>query len=148
MELAHAYRDLVLAGPTAEALAAARAAVHEAEANLRYAEEALVRQTPTAPGATILQLVDRGSLTLTVFIPQDQLGLVALGHEAEIRVDSYPQLSFTGAVTRLTEQSQFTPSTVLTEEERVKLVYAVEITIADPGHQLLPGMPADASIFP
>ncbi len=42
---------------------------------------------------------------------------------------------------------KFTPKEVQTPDERVKLVYAVEIYLkSNPGHRLTPGMPADAII--
>ncbi|MBN2556253.1 MAG: HlyD family efflux transporter periplasmic adaptor subunit [Anaerolineales bacterium] len=165
-ELAQAQRDLLLAGPGESTLLAAEASVREAEANLRYIEELLNRQSIdapingrisllliqpgelAAPGAQLARIVIPESLTLTVYIPQDQLARVAIGREVDIQVDSYPDNHFSGVIASIADEAQFIPSTVLTEEERVKLVFEVEITVHDPDHLLHPGIPADAFISP
>ena len=54
-------------------------------------------------------------------------------------------MSPTGEPGQLPE-AEFTPKTVETHAERVTLVYRIRIDIANPTHELLPGMPADASI--
>ena len=165
-ELAQAQLDLLLAGPGEAALIAAEAGVREAEANLHYREELLNRQSIeapidgrvsillvqpgelAAPGAQLARIINPESLTLTVYIPQDQLTRVAIGKEVDIQVDSYPDDHFSGIITSIADEAQFIPSTVLTEEERVKLVFEVEITVDDPDHLLHPGIPADAFISP
>ena len=44
-------------------------------------------------------------------------------------------------------EAEFTPKNVQTNEERVKLVYAVKVRITgDPGYDLKPGMPADVRL--
>jgi HlyD family secretion protein len=47
-------------------------------------------------------------------------------------------------VTFISSDSEFTPKTIQTEEERIKLVYRVKITIDNTRQRLKPGMPADA----
>jgi len=47
----------------------------------------------------------------------------------------------------IASQAEFTPKTVQTTEERVKLVFPVEVALAEnPGGVLKPGMPADAVV--
>jgi HlyD family secretion protein len=55
---------------------------------------------------------------------------------------------FSGSITNIADEAQFTPATVLTEEERVKLVFAVQVLIDDPTGRIKPGMPVDAEINP
>ncbi|MEA4909580.1 MAG: hypothetical protein VB089_18305, partial [Anaerolineaceae bacterium] len=62
-----------------------------------------------------------------------------------IQVDSYPGVTFTGTVTHIADQAEFTPRNVQTVESRSATVYAVEISIPNPENQLKPGMPADAT---
>jgi HlyD family secretion protein len=50
-------------------------------------------------------------------------------------------------VTSIATEAEFTPKNVQTEEERVNLVFAVKISLANPDHRLKPGMPADAEII-
>jgi len=49
-------------------------------------------------------------------------------------------------VTSIANKAEFTPKTVETKEDRVKMVFAVKIAIENPGVLLKPGMPADAEI--
>jgi len=49
-------------------------------------------------------------------------------------------------VSFIASEAEFTPKSVQTEEERVKLVYRIKIDLKNPDRELLPGMPADAVI--
>jgi HlyD family secretion protein len=48
-------------------------------------------------------------------------------------------------VSHIADQAEFTPRNVSTKEERVNLVFAVEIRIANEDGALKPGMPADVT---
>jgi HlyD family secretion protein len=62
-------------------------------------------------------------------------------------VDSFPDRKFNGKVIAISNKAEFTPKTIQTKEERVKLVFAVKIAIENPDMSLKPGMPADAEII-
>ena len=49
-------------------------------------------------------------------------------------------------MTYISPEAEFTPRDIQTKDERVKLVYAVRIEIANPSGVFKPGMPADASL--
>ena len=95
---------------------------------------------PGAPTMIIGQLDD---LTITVFIPEDQYGLVSIGDTAEVSVDSFPDRTFSAIVISIANEAEFTPRNVQTEEERRTTVFAVELAVEDPDRMLKPGMPAD-----
>lgn len=95
---------------------------------------------PGAPTMIIGQLDD---LTITVFIPEDQYGLVSIGDTAEVSVDSFPDMTFSAIVISIANEAEFTPRNVQTEEERRTTVFAVELAVEDPDRMLKPGMPAD-----
>ncbi len=100
-----------------------------------------------APGSPLFSLVDLDRLYLKVYVPEPQIGRVALGQRAQVRVDSYPDRAFAATVTRIATAAEFTPKNVETKEERVKLVFAVELSLTEnPGGVLKPGMPADGRI--
>ena len=47
----------------------------------------------------------------------------------------------------IASEAEFTPKSVQTREERVKLVYAVKVRIRDDAeYELKPGMPADVTL--
>jgi HlyD family secretion protein len=100
-----------------------------------------------APGAALMNLGDLDHVTLTVFIPETQIGRVGVGQAAHVAVDAYPGETFEGTVTFIALEAEFTPKNVQTEEERVNLVFAVKISLDNPDHRLKPGMPADAQII-
>ena len=98
-----------------------------------------------APGATVLEIGTLDAVTLKVYIPENQYGRVKLGQTASIAVDTFPGRMFTGTVTSIANEAEFTPRNVQTVESRSTTVYAVEISLPNSGHELKPGMPADAT---
>ena len=101
-----------------------------------------------APGSPLFSLVDLDRLYLKVYVPEPLIGRVALGQRAEVRVDAYPDRSFPATVTKVATSAEFTPKNVETKEERVKLVFAVELSLTEnPGGVLKPGMPADGLVY-
>jgi multidrug resistance efflux pump len=99
-----------------------------------------------APGIALITLADLDQVTLTVYVPENRLGYIQIGQAVEVAVDSFPDRVFVGRVTRIANEAEFTPRNVQTEEERVNMVFAVEVSIPNPDHALKPGMPADAVI--
>ncbi|OQA22804.1 MAG: Multidrug resistance protein MdtN [Chloroflexi bacterium ADurb.Bin360] len=104
---------------------------------------AIHRGEVAAAGATLVTLADLSRLTLTVYVPQTQLGQVYLGQPATITVDSFPGRAFSGSVHHIADTAEFTPRNVATKEERVNLVFAVTLDVPNPDGALKPGMPAD-----
>lgn len=99
------------------------------------------------PGTPLFTLVDLDRLYVKIYVPEPSIGKVALGQEARVSVDAYPGRAFPARVSRVSQEAEFTPKNVETREERVKLVFAVEVALAEnPGGVLKPGMPADAAI--
>ncbi|HXJ78609.1 MAG TPA: efflux RND transporter periplasmic adaptor subunit [Candidatus Methylomirabilis sp.] len=95
-------------------------------------------------GDTLYTLVDLKQLYLKVYVPEPDIGRVALGQEARVYVDAYPGRPFGARVNRIYQEAEFTPKNVETKEERVKLVFPVELLLVEnPGALLKPGMPAD-----
>ena len=91
---------------------------------------------------TIAQL---DQVTLTVYIPEDVYGQISLGDQALVTVDSFAGKTFTGFVTQISDQAEFTPRNVQTVEGRTSTVYAVKLTLENPQLELKPGMPADVT---
>jgi len=96
-----------------------------------------------APGAALLTVADLSQVHLTVYLPETQIGQVRLGQEVRVRVDSFPDRIFKGQVTHIADRAEFTPRNVATRQERVNLVFAVEIRLPNDEGALKPGMPAD-----
>ncbi len=161
-EAAQAALDTLLAGPSDEEIAVAEAQVQQAEAALGLLEvqrDKLTLYAPrngmittrnvhtgetVRPGSTLMTLADLSEVTLKVFVPETQIGLVKLGQAVRVTVDSYPGQVFEGQVSYISPRAEFTPKNVQTKEERVNTVFAVKVAIPNPDMHLKPGMPADA----
>jgi HlyD family secretion protein len=98
------------------------------------------------PGTSIVTVADLTRPWMYVYVNEKKLGLVKLGQKAFISVDSFPDRKFNGSVIAISNKAEFTPKTIQTKEERVKLVFAVKIAVENPDMSLKPGMPADAEI--
>ena len=98
------------------------------------------------PGVAIFTLDDLDHVWLRAYLNEVDIGKVRLGEAADVTTDSYPGKTYQGRVSFISPQAEFTPKTVETNAERVTLVYRIRIDIANPSHELLPGMPADAHI--
>ncbi|MGC8765719.1 MAG: HlyD family secretion protein [Brevinematia bacterium] len=99
------------------------------------------------PGASIITIADLSKPWIKIYIPEKKLGLVKLGQKAIIKIDSFPDKKYEGRVVSISQKAEFTPKTVQTKEERVKMMFAVKIELPNPDLELKPGMPADAVIF-
>ena len=87
-----------------------------------------------------------GPLWLRAYIEALDQGPVKEGQRAWITTDSYPGKKYEGRVSFISKVAEFTPKTVQTQKERVKLVYRIKIDITNPDLELKIGMPADAVI--
>jgi HlyD family secretion protein len=152
-------------GPRAERIEAqraevarARASLEAAAANLRYTTArapfpgvVTVRHREpgetVAPGSPAVTIMNPDDRWVRIYVPETRIGRVSLGEGASITSDSYPDKSYRGEVVFIASEAEFTPKNVQTAEERVKLVYAVKVRVADDAAmELKPGMPADVAL--
>ena len=96
------------------------------------------------PGATVLTVSELDSVHVMIYVTEKDLGLIGLGREAVVTIDSAPGRTFKGRVTYISSEAEFTPKNVQTREDRVKLVFGIKIEVPNPEGLLKPGMPADA----
>jgi HlyD family secretion protein len=101
-----------------------------------------------APGTPVVTLADLDHVWLRAYLNETDMGRVRLGQSVSVHTDTYPAKPFTGRISFIASQAEFTPKSVETHAERVTLVYRVKIDLDNPSHWLLPGMPADARIEP
>ena len=157
--------SMVREGARKEVISAAQDRVKQAQASLRVSQERLGYTALTAPVSGVIlkknvelgEVVQPGTPIFTigeiddpwvkVYIKEDRLALVKLGQRATVSVDSYPGKKYEGHVSYISSQAEFTPKTVQTQEERVKLVFAVKVKVRNVNGELKPGMPADVKIF-
>lgn len=95
------------------------------------------------PGTTLAMISQVQSLTVTIYIPEDKIGQVKMGQTGQLTTDSTKDKAYSARVSFIASQAEFTPSSIETKDQRVKLVYQVKLDITDADAQLKPGMPAD-----
>jgi HlyD family secretion protein len=153
-------------GPRKETLDQARARLAEAnaameQARIRLADTRLISPmdgvvlTEAAevgeyvnPGSAVLVVGDLARPWVRAYITERDLGRIRLNEQATIRIDAWPDRTFPGTVTYIADQAEFTPKSVQTFEERVKLMFRITIDLDNPEGLLKPGMPADAILSP
>ncbi|MEW5909947.1 MAG: efflux RND transporter periplasmic adaptor subunit [Thermodesulfobacteriota bacterium] len=96
------------------------------------------------PGQEVFSISDLSKVELKIYVDETEIGKVKPGQKARIRIDTFPLKSYTGHVSFISPEGEFTPKIIQTQKERVKLVYLVKITIPNPDLELKTGMPADA----
>lgn len=157
---------LVQTGPRSERIEAARAQVAAAEAMVAQVDATLSNASIVAPfagvvtvryrepgetvaaGQPVVTLMNPADRWVRIYVREDRVGRVALGQPARITTDSHRDTEFSGRVVHIASEAEFTPRNVQTEEERVKLVYAVKVQVTgDDALALKPGVPADVVLL-
>ena len=78
---------------------------------------------------SVLNMVDLADVYMTFFLPTEQAGLLALGSEARLILDAAPDLVIPANISFVASVAQFTPKTVETRDERLKLMFRVKARI-------------------
>jgi HlyD family secretion protein len=99
-----------------------------------------------APNTPVATLLERDQIYVRIYVPETEIGRVRLGQKAEVRVDSFPNQVFDGAVEQINQQAEFLPRNVQTREERVHQVFGVKIRINNASGHVLAGMAADVKL--
>ena len=94
------------------------------------------------PGRVLVELADLSNMEITIYVASKELSKVKIADEVDIKVDGLDDM-LKGTVRWIASESEFTPKTILTEETRTTLVYAVKIAVENPDGVLKIGMPVD-----
>lgn len=136
----------------------ARAQLAEAEANrqdltIRAPFDGTVMTRAAEPGevvqagTAIITLLDLTKVYLRGFVPEGQIGKVAVGQPAHIFLDSNPKQALNAYVSRIDPEATFTPENTYFRDDRVKQVVGLKLQLKDGFGFAKPGMPADGEIL-
>lgn len=136
----------------------ARAQLAEAEANrqdltIRAPFDGTVMTRAAEPGevvqagTAIITLLDLSKVYLRGFVPEGQIGKVAVGQPAHIFLDSNPKQALNAYVSRVDPAATFTPENTYFRDDRVKQVVGLKLQLKDGFGFAKPGMPADGEIL-
>lgn len=155
---------LVREGPRPEAIQQARARVEQSRAAVALAETQVANTKVSsplsgvvlahhiepgefvAPGTPIVTVADTLHTWVRAYIDETDLGRIQHGEQVAVHCDTFPGKTYDGVIGFIASEAEFTPKTVQTEKERVKLVFRIKVDVANPNDELKPGMPADVVI--
>ena len=151
-------------GARADEIQAAEAAVNAARAQLAQADWRLDQLSQAAPkaglvvdtlyrpgewvsaGAPVVQLLPPANVKIRFFVPEPQLGAIAIGDEVRVRCDACAP-NLTAVISFISPDAEYTPPVIYSREMRAKLVYLVEAKPNEP-RALRPGQPVDVTLQP
>lgn len=87
-------------------------------------------------GKPLFKMADTENMFIRAYITSAQLANVRLGQKATVRSDygDGNGRPYNGTVVWISPKSEFTPKTILTDDERADLVYAVKISLKNDGY--------------
>ena len=89
-----------------------------------------------ATGKPLLKMADTAHMYLRAYVTSAQLQHIRIGQKAKVYAD-YGQgqkREYAGTVTWISSRSEFTPKTILTDDERADLVYALKVAVKNDGY--------------
>lgn len=89
-----------------------------------------------APGKPLFKMADTEQMFLRAYVTSLQLQHIKVGQTAKVFADfgDGQKKEYEGTVTWISSRSEFTPKTILTDDERADLVYAVKVAIKNDGY--------------
>src|SRR5256885_269607 len=93
--------------------------------------------------AAIVKLLEADQFFLVVYVPQDQIGRVQVGQQAQVFVDSFPNQPFHAKVEQIRQEAEFLPRNVQTKEEREHQVIGVKLRVDNSENKLRAGISAE-----
>lgn len=87
-------------------------------------------------GKPLFKVADVDKLFLRAYITSQQLQKVRLGQRVTVYTDygGKQRKSYPGTVVWIASKSEFTPKTILTDDERADLVYAIKVAVKNDGN--------------
>ena len=89
-----------------------------------------------ATGKPLFKMADTAEMFLRAYVTSAQLKDIKVGQKATVYADygNGEKREYQGKVTWISSRSEFTPKTILTDDERADLVYAVKVAIKGDGY--------------
>ena len=87
-------------------------------------------------GKPLFKMADTENMFIRAYVTSEQLENIKTGQKATVFADygNGEKKEYEGRVTWISSRSEFTPKTILTDDERADLVYAVKVAIKGDGY--------------
>ena len=80
-------------------------------------------------GTRVLTILDLSDVYMTMYLPGAYAGQLAIGDEARMILDPFPQYVIPATISFVATDAQFTPKSVETAEEREKLIFRIKLQV-------------------
>jgi len=89
-----------------------------------------------AAGKPLFKIADTENMFMRAYVTSAQLKDIKLGQKVKVFADygDGQKKTYDGTISWISSRSEFTPKTILTDDERADLVYAVKIAIKNDGY--------------
>ena len=89
-----------------------------------------------APGKPLFKMADTEQMFIRAYVTSAQLKDIKVGQKAKVFADfgDGQKKEYEGTVSWISSRSEFTPKTILTDDERADLVYALKVAIKNDGY--------------
>jgi HlyD family secretion protein len=98
------------------------------------------------PGMNVITIQDIKHPYAYIYVPYSVRSKLNLGAQVAGILAGDERYPFTGKVTYLRPNAEYTPKNVQTEAERERLVFGIKIAFENPDLRLTPGMPIDVDL--
>ena len=98
------------------------------------------------PGTKLFTLADIKDIYAYIYIPQPRIADLRLQETITGHLPEMKDRTFEGTITWISEEAEFTPKNVQTQEERSRLVYGIKISLKNNDEILKPGMTIEISL--
>ncbi|MEO8588783.1 MAG: HlyD family efflux transporter periplasmic adaptor subunit, partial [Flavobacteriales bacterium] len=101
-----------------------------------------------SPGRALYRIAAIDTLELRAYISGARLGSIKINGSVEVGIDGGDgnMVRMPGRVSWISSEAEFTPKTIQTREERVDMVYAFKVRVANPNGTLKSGMPGEVHL--
>ena len=89
-----------------------------------------------AVGKPLFKIADTEQMFIRAYVTSAQLQNIKVGQKAKVFADygNANKKEYDGTVSWISSKSEFTPKTILTDDERADLVYAVKVAVKNDGY--------------
>ncbi len=98
-------------------------------------EKYVERSEFVSTGKPLFKIADTENMHLRAYVTSAQLQHIKLGQQVKVFADygDNQRKEYEGTISWISSRSEFTPKTILTDDERADLVYAVKVAVKNDG---------------
>jgi HlyD family secretion protein len=100
------------------------------------------------PGQPLYKIANLATVDVRAYVAEPDLARVRVGEAVQITVDAGAGTRRTvpGTIVWVSSEAEFTPTPIQTRQQRVNLVYAIKVRVANEDGMLKIGMPVDVQL--